>query len=78
MQLTMANLGTIPERLLFFIIITVISFLIFILFSWQETYLSTRQFKAQIEKSTLIILLTEKKVPNLAVNKHLSVPFSFH
>ena len=43
------------------IIITVLSFLLFILFPWQETKLFTRQSKVQIRNSTLIILSIKEK-----------------
>ena len=58
------------------ILIIVLLFLIFIPFLGGKH--NTRQVKAQIRKSTLIILFTKEKMPTLAGNKHSSIHFFPH
>ena len=57
----------------------VLSFLLFIPFPWQETYLFTRQVNVQVWKEKSSTYFNNKgKMPTVAGNKHLSILFSPH
>ena len=60
-----------------YITLTVLLFLLFIpTLGGKQVF--TRQIKVQVGKSTLIILFTKEKMPNLAGYKHPSVHFFLH
>ena len=64
-------------RLSFYIILLVLSFLLFTFFPWRETIVYTPIQGTNREKYFNHII-HKRKMPTLAVNKHLSVHFIFH